>query len=96
MILMILFLITIFYNLLKKFYKIYYWFEHSWKLFRGIHQYDSELDALKDIRNKFIKHELHNQYEPMNLCIYKYDKPQYELSCLQFYKHFEKGTNIKI
>ncbi len=82
--------------LIYKVEKFYYWFEHSWSLFRGIHQYDSELDALKDIRDKFIENELHNQYESMNLYIYKYDKPQYELSCLQFFKHCEKGTNIKI
>lgn len=82
--------------LIYKLGEYFYWFEHSWELFRGIHKYDSELEALKDIRDKFIKYELHNQYEPMNLCIYNYDKPKYELSCLQFYKHCEKGTNIKI
>ena len=74
----------------------YYWFEHSYKIFRGIHEYNSELEALKDIKEKFIKSELNNNYNPMNLCIYKYNKPKYGISCLEFYKHCEKGENIII
>ena len=74
----------------------YYWFEHSWKVFKGIHEYKRELEALKDIKEKFIKNELNNKYNPMNLCIYKYSKPRYGISCLEFYKHCEKGENIII
>jgi hypothetical protein len=74
----------------------YYWFEHSWELFKGIHEYNSELEALKDIKEKFIKEELNNNYEPMNLCIYKYHKPKYGITCIEFYKHCEKGDNIII
>ena len=74
----------------------YYWFEHSYKMFRGIHEYNSELEALKDIKEKFIKNRLNNNYNPMNLCIYKYNKPKYNISCLEFYKHCEKGENIII
>lgn len=74
----------------------YYWFEHSWEKFRGIYKYNSESKALKDIKEKFIKAELNNNYDPMNLCIYKYNKPKYNISCLEFYKHCEKGENIII
>ena len=74
----------------------YYWFEHAWKKFKGIHEYNSELEAIKDIKEKFIKYELKNNYNSMNLCIYKYDKPKYGISCLEFYKHCEKGENIII
>ena len=74
----------------------YYWFEHSYKMFRGIHEFNTELEALKDIKEKFIKAELNNNYDPMNLCIYKYNKPKYGISCLEFYKHCEKGENIII
>lgn len=72
----------------------YYWFENSWEIFRGIHKYNSLNDALIDIKNKFIKYELNNNYNSMNLCIYKYDKPNYGISCIDFYKHCEKGKNI--
>ena len=74
----------------------YYWFEHSWEKFRGIHEYNSEEEALKDIKEKFIKYELNNNYINNNLYIYKYDKPEYGLSVIEFYKHCEKGENIII
>ena len=73
----------------------YYWFEHSWELFKGIHEYDNEFAALIDIKEKFIKYyEFNNNFNPMNLCIYKYEKPNYGISCLEFYKHCEKGESI--
>ena len=74
----------------------YYWFEHSWEKYRGIIGYDSELDALKDIKNKFVKDELNNEYNYMNLCIYEYSKPNYGINVLEFYKHCETGKNIII
>lgn len=74
----------------------YYWFEYSYKIFRGIHEFNTEQEALKNIKEKFIKAELNENYNPMNLCIFKYDKPKYGISCLEFYKHCEKGENIII
>lgn len=74
----------------------YYWFEHSWRLFKGIHEFNTEQEALKNIKEKFIKIELNENYNPMNLCIYKYTKPKYGISCLEFYKHCEEGENIII
>lgn len=74
----------------------YYWFEHSWKKHRGITVYDSELEALKDIKDKFVKDELNNEYNYMNLCIYEYSKPDYGINVLEFYKHCENGNNIII
>ena len=75
---------------------LYYWFEHSWKRFRGIHSYKTEEEALKDIKSKFIKYELNGNYSQNNLCIYKYEKPKYGINCLQFYEHCEHGENIII
>ena len=74
----------------------FYWFEHSWKKHRGIYVYDSELEALKDIKDKFIKDELINKYNYRNLCIYEYSKPNYGINVLDFYKHCENGNNITI
>ncbi|MBR3898593.1 MAG: hypothetical protein IKJ43_04885 [Bacilli bacterium] len=71
----------------------YYWFEHSWERFRGIHKYKNEKEALIDITNKFIKYELKNQKD--NLCLYKYTKPKYGINCFEFYKHCEQGKKIK-
>lgn len=74
----------------------YYWFEHSWEIHRGIYEYDDELSAIKDIKKKFIESEIKDEYNPMNLCIYKYNKPKYGIGCLDFYKHCESGENIII
>lgn len=72
----------------------YYWFEHSWEQFRGIHEYDSESDLLLDVRNKFIKYELNNQYINENLKLYEYKKPKYHISVQEFYNHCKNGKYI--
>lgn len=74
----------------------YYWFEHSWEIFKGIHEYTALKDLLIDVRDKFIKHELNDNYTKENLCIYDYIKPKYHLSVLEFYKHCESGINISL
>ncbi len=75
----------------------YYWFEHSWEIYRGIHEYKSELECIKDVREKFIMCELSKvKLDPMSLCIYRYKKPRYHIKCLDFYKHCESGDNIII
>lgn len=74
----------------------YYWFEHSWEKHRGITVYNSELEALKDVKDKFVKDELNNEYNYMNLYIYEYSKPDYGINVLEFYKHCENGNNIII
>lgn len=72
----------------------YYWFEHSWEIYKGIHEYNSKDELLRDVRDKFIKIEISSQYDSKNLCIYKYNKPKYGISCIEFYKHCESGENI--
>ncbi len=73
----------------------FYWFEHSWKTFKGIHEYNSERELLLDVKNKFIKHELNNQYKKENLKLYEYKKPKYHISVQEFYSHCENGLPIK-
>lgn len=74
----------------------YYWFEHSWSLFKGIHEYNSLKNLLVDVRDKFIKYELNHNYKKHNLCIYNYKKPKFHLNVLEFYKHCESGINISL
>ena len=74
----------------------YYWFEHSWERFRGIHEYKTLKELLLDIQDKFIKYELNNNYNKNNLFIYHYKKPKYHLNVLEFYKHCENGINITL
>ncbi len=70
----------------------YYWFEHSWEKFKGIHEYNSIKELFIDIRDKFIKYELDNNYIAENLVLYEYKKPKYHISVQEFYNHCEHGT----
>lgn len=72
----------------------YYWFEHSWERFRGIHEYKSLKDLLFDIRDKFIKYELDNDYVLENLVLHEYKKPKYHISVQEFYDHCDSGIYI--
>lgn len=74
--------------------KKYYWFEHSWERFRGIHEYQSLKELLFDIRDKFIKYELDNDFVPENLVLHEYKKPKYHISVQEFYNHCDCGTYI--
>ena len=72
----------------------YYWFEHAWKKFRGIHEYNTLKELLIDITDKFIKYELNNNYIKENIILREYKKPKYHLTVQEFYKHCENGTYI--
>lgn len=74
----------------------YYWFEHSWSRFEGIHQYDSLKDLLIDVRSKFIKFELNSNYKAEKLILREYSKPKSGLNVKEFYEHCEKGLVIDI
>lgn len=72
-----------------------YWLEHSWSPYKGIHEFDSELDAIKHVKQNF-ETMLKNKYniDNDNTYIYKYEKPKYGITCNEFYKHCESGTEI--
>ena len=74
----------------------YYWFEHSWEKFRGIKCYISLNSLLEDVRQRFIKYELNNNYVDNNLLIYEYSKPNYNINVMEFYRHCENGKLIKL
>lgn len=74
----------------------FYWFEHSWTIFKGIHEYNSLKELLTDARDKFIKYELHNGYDEMSLVINEYEKPRSGISVQEFYKHCENSKQIQI
>lgn len=75
----------------------YYWLEHAWEPYRGIHQYQNLNDALLDIKDKFNK-MLTNQYNINNneTVIYQYQKPSYNIPALSFFEHCELGQKVEI
>lgn len=74
----------------------YYWMEHAWEKFRGLRSYDTLKDLLTDVRNCFIDVQLHQVFEPQNLCLFAYKKPSYGITVLEFYHHCEKGEKIDL
>ena len=74
----------------------YYWFEHAYEKYQGIHCYDTLKELLKDVENKFVKDTIKEDFEPQNLCLYEYSKPQSHLSVSDFFKHCEKNKPLNI
>ncbi len=74
----------------------FYWHEHAWEIMRGLHEFDTFAQAISTIRDAFIEKMLHGEYDPQNLVIYEYEAAPAGLSCLEFYKHCEKGKQIHI
>lgn len=74
----------------------YYWFEHSWEKFRGIHEYGSLEKLLVDIKNKFIKDALNDDYKHSNLILYEYTKPMTHITVQAFINHCEHGKRVDL
>ena len=74
----------------------YYWFEHSWLPYQGIHKYPSLEKLLLDVKNKFIQDMLDNKYEEDNLYVYEYLKPKYHLNSENFCEWAENGCQVDI
>lgn len=72
----------------------YYWFEHSWKKYRGIHKYDTLKELLIDLKNKFISSN--SKCHEEDIKIYEYTKPKYHISVDDYFKHCESGKLIDI
>ena len=49
---------------------------------------------LIDIKDKFIKYELNNNYIKENIILREYKKPKYHITVQEFYKYCENGTYI--
>lgn len=74
----------------------YYWFEHAWEKFIGIHEYDTRKELLIDVRDKFIKCELGDKCKRSNLFLYEYKKPKNHIFVSEFYNHCENGICIDL
>lgn len=74
----------------------YYWLEHSWEPYRGIHEYNSLNKLLNDVKIKFEKSIKKQSIKDYKLAIYEYDKPKYNLSCIEFMDHCENGLKINV
>ena len=63
----------------------YYWIEHAWFEYAGIHEYDTLDDLLNDIKNKFINYiKKENVTDDFNITLTEYSKPKYNLNSHDF------------
>ena len=66
----------------------FYWMEHAWGVYKGVHEYKSEKELLEAVKKIFIKeHSEVSKGSP--LYIYEYKKPQAKITCDEFYKYIE-------
>jgi len=68
------------------------WFEYTWQKYRGIHEEQTEQEALKDICSKHI--QFHFGASKKTIEIYKYSKVTRALNATEFLKHCRSGEKI--
>ena len=76
-----------------------YWFEHSWFDEKGIHEYNNLNELLNNVEIKFVKSRENEVPKGLDVHIYKYNKPNYNISCNEFYNYIftqKKIFNFKI
>ncbi len=76
-----------------------YWFEHSWYDEKGIYEYNNLNDLLNDVEIKFVKSRENEVINGLDVYIYKYNKPSYNISCDEFFNYIftqKKIFNFKI
>lgn len=73
----------------------YYWFEHSWSKYRGIHEYQHELDLLLDVKKLFVKDHDYVR-DNAHLFVYEYESPKKHISCTDFYAYIETQKLVEL
>ncbi len=69
----------------------WFWFEYSWLYHKGIHEYNSKEEALKDIMEKF------NEFfdgKLINISMYKTKKVTRRLDAFKFVEHCLGGEKV--
>ena len=73
----------------------YYWFEHAWEQYKGIHEYENQEEMLIDIKNKFSKkHKV--KHEKDQIYLFKYNKPPKNLSSKEFINYCINSKLVEI
>lgn len=73
----------------------YCWFEHSWEIYVGIHEYESLNELFVDVKKKFVDF---NRFMTSSKDIYmfEYDVPPVHIGCDDFYRFVERQKEINI
>ncbi len=74
----------------------FYWLEHSWTEYRGIHKYSSINKLLLDVKNKFSKSERKDGFSGKTFRIREYNAPKLPCSHMEYFFHCLAGKEVKI
>lgn len=72
----------------------YYWFEHAWEKYQGIHEYRTLKALLNDIKDKFIN-DLEEK-EEINILLFEYKKPKSGLNVEDYCKYTMNSKQIEM
>lgn len=70
--------------LVFKFGENFYWFEHSWGDYKGIHKYSNKSELISDVVDKFM--ESNNITQDGITKVVKYSQPKNHIKCEEFYE----------
>lgn len=73
----------------------YYWFEHAWMEYKGIHEYDTFDALIQDVKNKFGR-KIDDNFDNDRLHCYIYKKPKVGLGVDEFYEFCKQGEEINL
>ncbi len=76
--------------------KKYYWVDHAWQIYSGINEYDTLLELLQDVKEKFITMLREDNVFSDSIFMYQYDKPRESYDCIGFYHYLENSKLIKL
>ncbi len=72
----------------------YYWFEHAWFSYKGVHAYSSKEELLQDVMQHFIETIPNGNINLLQL--YQYDKPRSGISFTRFLSNAINGKRVKV
>ena len=78
----------------------WYWFEHAFEMYKGIHEFNSEEEAIKYVKEKQCEYASHNNSgfkdrDEYTLECYEYNKPPDNLGVDEYTNYVTSGNKIK-
>ncbi len=72
----------------------FYWFEHAWSKYSGIHEYSSFDLLLSDVLKHFPEVINIKDIDYDKVYVFKYGKPKSHIGCLEYYTFVRNGELI--
>ena len=72
----------------------FYWFEHAFSKYKGIHQYLTKVDLLNDVAYYFLNYNNIENFNIKNLKLFRYETAKGGMVIEEFYNHCENGEDV--